>query len=98
VASAGVIGFVGLVVPHVMRGLTDRRPSSLLVPSALGGALVLLLADCACRLIPLAGGELRLGIALSLLGVPFFLWLLWGIRRSGQWGAGDEPDRAGPGH
>jgi iron complex transport system permease protein len=83
VAVAGVIGFVGLVVPHLLRPLTDKRPSSLILPSALGGGLLLLLADSLCRLIPLAGGELRLGIALSLLGAPFFLALLWRMRREG---------------
>lgn len=81
VAVAGVIGFVGLMVPHLVRPLTDRRPSSLMVPSALAGALLLLVADCVCRLLPLTGGELRLGIALSLLGAPFFLALLLRMRR-----------------
>lgn len=81
VAVAGIIGFVGLVVPHLVRPLTDRRPSSLIVPSALAGALLLLIADCLCRLLPLAGGELRLGIALSLIGAPFFLALLLRMRR-----------------
>nr|WP_218845195.1 iron ABC transporter permease [Novosphingobium marinum] len=81
VAVAGIIGFVGLIVPHLVRPLTDRRPSSLIVPSALAGALLLLVADCLCRVLPLAGGELRLGIALSLIGAPFFLHLLLRMRR-----------------
>lgn len=81
VAVAGIIGFVGLMVPHFVRPLTDRRPSSLIVPSALAGALLLLVADCLCRIVQLAGGELRLGIALSLLGAPFFLHLLLRLRR-----------------
>ncbi|MBH0112373.1 iron ABC transporter permease [Novosphingobium sp. YJ-S2-02] len=81
VAVAGIIGFVGLMVPHLVRPLTDRRPSSLLVPSGLAGALLLLVADCLCRVLPLASGELRLGIALSLLGTPFFLALLLRMRR-----------------
>ena len=81
VAVAGIIGFVGLVVPHLVRPFTDRRPSALLLPSALAGALLLLVADCLCRLLPLAGGELRLGIALSLIGAPFFLRLLLAMRR-----------------
>ena len=79
VAVAGIIGFVGLMVPHFVRPFTDRRPSSLLLPSALAGALLLLLADTACRLAP-GGSELRLGIALSLLGAPFFLHLLLKMR------------------
>lgn len=80
VAVAGIIGFVGLVVPHLVRPLTDRRPSRLIVPSALAGALLLLLADCLCRVLPLVT-ELRLGIALSLVGAPFFLLLLLRLRR-----------------
>jgi iron complex transport system permease protein len=81
VAVAGIIGFVGLIVPHLIRAMTDRRPSSLIVPSALAGALLLLVADVVCRVLPLAGGELRLGIALSLIGAPFFLALLLRMRR-----------------
>jgi len=81
VAVAGIIGFVGLIVPHLVRPLTDRKPSSLIAPSALAGALLLLLADVLCRLLPLSGGELRLGIALSLIGAPFFLALLLKMRR-----------------
>jgi iron complex transport system permease protein len=80
VAVAGVIGFVGLIVPHLVRPLTDRRPSSLIVPSALAGALLVLVADVVCRILPLVT-ELRLGIALSLIGAPFFLWLLLRMRR-----------------
>jgi iron complex transport system permease protein len=80
VAVAGIIGFVGLVVPHLVRPLTDRRPSSLIVPSALAGALLVLVADSICRILPLVT-ELRLGIALSLVGAPFFLGLLIRMRR-----------------
>ena len=81
VAVAGIIGFVGLMVPHLVRRFTDRRPSQLIVPSALAGALLVLVADMLCRIMPLAGGELRLGIGLSLLGAPFFLMLLLRMRR-----------------
>ncbi|MEO5707532.1 MAG: iron ABC transporter permease [Alteraurantiacibacter sp.] len=80
VAVAGIIGFVGLMVPHLLRPWTDGRPSQLLLPSALAGALLLLLADMACRVLPLVT-ELRLGIALALLGAPFFLHLLLKLRR-----------------
>lgn len=80
VAVAGIIGFVGLIVPHLLRPHTNRRPSALILPSALAGALLLLMADCLCRLLPLAS-ELRLGIALSLVGAPFFLMLLLRMRR-----------------
>lgn len=80
VAVAGIIGFVGLVVPHLVRPLTDGRPSQLLLPSALAGALLVLVADSVVRVLPLVV-ELRLGIALSLVGAPFFLWLLLRLRR-----------------
>ncbi|APE28366.1 FecCD family ABC transporter permease [Aurantiacibacter gangjinensis] len=80
VAVAGIIGFVGLIVPHLVRPLTDKRPSSLIVPSALAGALLVLVADVVCRILPLVT-ELRLGIALSLIGAPFFLALLLRMRR-----------------
>ena len=81
VAVAGIIGFVGLIVPHLVRPLTDRRPSSLIVPSALAGALLVLVADVVVRVLPLVT-ELRLGIALSLIGAPFFLMLLLRMRRA----------------
>ena len=81
VAVAGIVGFVGLIVPHLVRPLTDHRPGTLIVPSALAGALLVLVADSACRVWPLTGGELRLGIALSLIGAPFFLMLLMRLRR-----------------
>ena len=80
VAVAGIVGFVGLIVPHLVRPFTDRRPSSLIVPSALAGALLVLVADMVCRVLPLVT-ELRLGIALSLIGATFFLHLLLKMRR-----------------
>ncbi|MEL7197442.1 MAG: iron ABC transporter permease [Pseudomonadota bacterium] len=80
VAVAGIIGFVGLIVPHLVRPFTDRMPSSLIVPSALAGGALVLIADCAVRILPLVT-ELRLGIALSLIGAPFFLMLLIRMRR-----------------
>ena len=85
VAVAGIIGFVGLIVPHLVRPLTDGRPSRLIVPSALAGALLVLAADSAVRVLPFVT-ELRLGIALSLIGAPFFLWLLLRMRRGGHVG------------
>ena len=81
VAVAGIVGFVGLIVPHLVRPLTDRRPSSLILPSALAGALLVLVADMVCRVLPLVT-ELRLGIALSLIGAPFFVHLLLRMRKS----------------
>jgi iron complex transport system permease protein len=80
VASAGIIGFVGLIVPHLVRPLVGNRPSAVLLPSALAGALLLLLADSLVRIAPTVS-ELRLGIAMSMLGGPFFLFLLLRMRR-----------------
>ena len=79
VAVTGVVGFVGLVVPHLLRPLTGARPSALLVPSMLGGAALVLAADTLCRLAP-GAGEVRLGVVMALIGAPFFLVLLLGER------------------
>nr|WP_047166260.1 iron ABC transporter permease [Sphingomonas sp. Y57] len=81
VAVSGAIGFVGLIVPHLLRPLTDRSPSALLLPSALGGAALLSAADIAVRVIPTADSELRLGVLTSLLGVPVFLYHMVRERR-----------------
>ena len=80
VATAGQIGFVGLIVPHMVRPFAGHRPSAILLPSALGGALLLTLADVLVRIAPTVS-ELRLGIAMSMLGGPFFLYLLVAMRR-----------------
>ena len=80
VSVSGAIGFVGLIVPHLIRPLTDRSPSAILIPSALGGAVLLTLADLAVRLIP-TESELKLGVVTAFLGVPVFLiYLLRGRR------------------
>lgn len=86
VSVAGVIGFVGLVVPHLIR-LTVGPGHRLLLPaSALGGASLLLLADLAARTVA-APAELPLGVLTALVGGPFFLWLLQRTRRGqGGWG------------
>jgi iron complex transport system permease protein len=81
VAVTGVVGFVGLIVPHLLRPLTGARPSALLLPSALGGAALLLAADSLVRLSP-GASELRLGVAMALLGTPFFFVLLLKMRRA----------------
>ncbi|MEP3227202.1 MAG: iron ABC transporter permease [Parasphingorhabdus sp.] len=80
VAAAGIIGFVGLVVPHLMRPFAGHKPSALLIPSALAGALLLVAADSFVRILP-SVSELRLGIAMSLLGAPFFMGLLFKMHR-----------------
>ncbi|MDX2259903.1 MAG: iron ABC transporter permease [Hyphomicrobiaceae bacterium] len=74
-AVAGAIGFVGLVVPHLLRPLVGAEPSRLLVASALGGAALLLAADIAVRLIA-PEQDLKLGVLTALIGAPFFLWLI----------------------
>lgn len=75
VALAGAIGFIGLVIPHILRlcGLTDHRV--LLPGCALAGASVLLLADVVARL-ALAAAELPIGVVTATLGAPVFIWLL----------------------
>ncbi|WP_457787881.1 FecCD family ABC transporter permease [Pseudomonas sp. PL-6] len=75
VAAAGLIGFIGLVVPHLMRLLVGPDHRLLLPASALAGASLLLLADLAARLV-LAPAELPIGIVTALIGAPFFLYLL----------------------
>ncbi|MBU3078694.1 iron ABC transporter permease [Sphingomonas sp. XMGL2] len=80
VAVSGAIGFVGLIVPHLVRPLTDRAPSSILLPSALAGAALLTVADVAVRLVPTAN-ELKLGVVTAFLGVPVFLAHLMRARR-----------------
>jgi len=80
VAVSGAIGFVGLIVPHLLRPLSDRSPSSILLPSAVGGAVLLSAADITVRLIP-ADTELRLGVLTAMLGVPVFLYHLVRERR-----------------
>ena len=80
VAVSGAIGFVGLIVPHLIRPLTDRSPSAVLLPSALGGAALLTFADVAVRVIP-TSNELKLGVVTAFLGVPVFLVHLMRERR-----------------
>jgi iron complex transport system permease protein len=75
VAVTGVVGFVGLVVPHLLRRWAGYHPSRLLGPSFLGGAVLTLAADIAIRLMP-PGPELKLGVVTALLGAPFFLQLI----------------------
>jgi len=81
VSVSGAIGFVGLVVPHLIRPFVGHRPSQLLIASALGGAVLLLAADISVRLIP-TYQELKLGVVTGLLGAPFFLVILLRTGRS----------------
>lgn len=84
VAVSGVVGFVGLIVPHLVRPLVGQKPSDVLLPSALGGAALVTAADALVRLAP-GAEEVRLGIAMALLGTPFFLALLLRFRREQPW-------------
>ena len=81
VAVTGVIGFVGLMTPHLLRPLIGSRPGGLLLPSALGGAVLVLAADIVVRLTP-AAEEVKLGVAMAALGAPFFFGLLIAMRRT----------------
>ena len=82
VSVAGNIGFVGLLVPHIVRPWVAHRPDKLLIPSMLLGAILVCCADIVVRLLP-AGQELKLGVLTSLLGAPLFVWLVWKERK--QW-------------
>lgn len=80
-AVTGIIGFVGLLVPHVLRPFAGHRPSLLLPASMLGGATFLLIADIGLRLLqPVA--DLRVGVLTALFGAPFFVWLV--LRTRGE--------------
>ena len=85
VAFVGIIAFVGLVVPHVVRMLLGPGHRALIPVSAVGGAVLLLYADLLARnLVP--GAELPIGLLTSLVGGPFFFFLLWRQRRrAGGW-------------
>ena len=80
VSITGAIGFVGLVVPHLLRPLVGYQPGRLLPMSALGGGILLLAADIGVRLFP-AGTEIKVGVLTSLVGAPFFLYLILKTRR-----------------
>jgi len=82
-AVAGAIGFVGLVVPHVLRPFVGARPSALLPASALGGAALLLASDIAVRLI-VPDRDLKLGVLTAIVGAPLFLHLIWKTRSGGR--------------
>jgi iron complex transport system permease protein len=74
-AVTGVIGFVGLLVPHVLRPFAGHRPALLLPASTLAGAVFLLVADTGLRLAQ-PWMDLRIGVLTALIGAPFFVWLV----------------------
>jgi len=80
-AVTGSVGFIGLIAPHLVRPFVGHQPSRVLLPSALFGAILLLFADVATRVIPTAGQEVRLGVLTSIVGAPFFFWLVLKLRR-----------------
>ena len=79
-AVTGAIGFIGLLAPHLVRPFVGYKPSRVLLPSALFGAILLLFADVATRVIP-TDQEVKLGVLTSLAGTPFFFWLVARLRR-----------------
>ncbi len=79
VSVSGVIGFIGLVVPHLLRPLVGHVPSRLLLSSAVGGAVLLTATDIAIRLLA-TEVELKIGVVTALFGAPFFLVLLLRLR------------------
>jgi iron complex transport system permease protein len=79
-ASAGAVSFVGLVVPHLLRPFYGYEPARLILPSALGGAALVALADIVVRFAD-PSEQLRLGVFTALLGAPFFLWLILRLRK-----------------
>ncbi len=81
VAVSGAIGFVGLAAPHLVRPFFGAMPGRLILPSALAGGCLLLLADIVVRLLSGPGTMLYLGVVTALLGAPFFLYLIWTQRR-----------------
>jgi iron complex transport system permease protein len=81
VAVAGSIGFIGLVVPHMLRPFVGHEPRRLLVPSALAGAALLVMADVVARSLP-TNQEVMVGVVTALLGAPFFLVLV--LRLNGR--------------
>jgi iron complex transport system permease protein len=76
----GAIGFIGLLAPHLVRPFVGHQPSRLLLPSALLGAVLLMVADIATRVIPTAN-ELKLGVLTAVVGTPFFFWLVVRLKR-----------------
>jgi len=81
-AVAGAIGFVGLVVPHLLRPLVGARPGALLWASALGGAAMILASDIFVRVV-LPERDLKLGVVTALVGAPLFLHLIYRTRKEG---------------
>jgi iron complex transport system permease protein len=80
VAICGSIGFIGLVAPHLVRRMVNSDPARVMLPAALAGAALLLAADIAVRLLP-GVVEIKLGVVTALIGVPFFIAMIFAERR-----------------
>ena len=80
VSVCGAIGFVGLIAPYAARRMTGGHPGQALMPAALVGSILLVLADLAVRLAP-AGRVIPVGIVTTVVGTPLFIWLVVGMRR-----------------
>jgi iron complex transport system permease protein len=83
VSIAGAVGFVGIVAPHLVRPFVGYDPGRALVPSALLGGLLLVVADIIARLIP-ASQELKLGVVVALIGAPIFVVIALRLRHAGD--------------
>jgi iron complex transport system permease protein len=85
VAVAGSIGFIGLVAPHLVRRWVGSDPARVCWPAALMGAALLMVADVAVRIVPTPPSavavELKVGVVTALIGVPFFLAMIFSERR-----------------
>jgi iron complex transport system permease protein len=84
VAFSGIIGFIGLIVPHLIRLWLGPDYRRLLPLSILGGASALLVSDVIARIV-LAPQEIPVGIITALVGAPFFLWVLRRSKNQGYW-------------
>ena len=80
-AVTGAIAFVGLIAPHLVRPLVRHQPGAVLLPATLVGAIIVLAADIATRLLRI-GPDIKLGVFISLIGAPFFLWLVLHLRKT----------------
>lgn len=79
-AVTGAVGFIGLMAPHIVRPFVGHQPSRILLPSALFGAILLVFADVATKVIPTVQ-EMKLGVLTSIVGTPFFFWLVAKLRK-----------------
>ena len=81
VAVCGTIAFIGLVVPHIMRAFFGSEPRNILLPSAIGGAILLTMADIATR-VPVGHTQLKLGVLTAFIGAPVFLYIIYRSRET----------------